>query len=307
MPAGYVRTWISFLEALDHVERVAGCARQEACDGLLAALRDSAVHGRFADTGEVIDPPKWYRAEVYRPGSVAFPHDPTDRSQLGRWPSNRLVELRREDVERLWPTEPLSIADLDPNERLTLSKQVQLLARTMPEEHAKGRIDKAFRFRELAYQPEYALAYDGARIDWDSGRVILPRIPRQPFTPTLTTAEFVRHFMRSGLGATEAPRTEATSAEKSTADAGEPQEVTTERAMALHPTGIRTTKDERVEAACGDWIAAPTERPRNKETAFADAKAAVAHIGALSRKAFDRAWARRAPPEWKHPGRRGGN
>ena len=88
-----------------------------------------------------------------------------DRSQLGRWPSNRLVELRREDVERLWPTEPLSIADLDPNERLTLSKQVQLLARTMPEEHAKGRIDKEFRFRELAYQPEYALAYDDARID----------------------------------------------------------------------------------------------------------------------------------------------
>ena len=147
------------------------------------------------------------------------------------------------------------------------------------------------------------MPYDGARIDWDSGRVILPRIPRQPFTPTLTTAEFVRHFMTSGLAGTETPRTEPTSAEKSTADAGEPQEVTTERAMALHPTGIRTTTDERVEAACGDWIAAPTERPRNKETAFADAKAAVEHIGALSRKAFDRAWARRAPPEWKHPGR----
>src|SRR5205814_10034121 len=111
----------------------------------------------------------------------------------------------------------------------------------------------------------------------------------------------------AGVGATETPGTEPASREKSTADAGEPQEVTIERAMALHPAGIRTTTDERVEAACGDWIAPLTARPRNKEAAFADAKAAVAHIGALSRKAFDRAWASRAPPDWKHPGRRTGN
>lgn len=193
--------------------------------------------------------------------------------------------------------------DPDPNEHLTLPEQLQLLARTMPEERARARIDKAFRFREVNYQPEYAVQYDGARIDWNSGRVILPRLPRQPFTPTLRAAEFFAHFMPSGLGATEVSRAATLSAGKSTADAGEPQEVTTERTVASLVAGIRTTTDEKAETACGEWIAKLAERPRNKDTAFAEAKAALANIGALSRKAFDRAWANRAPDDWKKPGR----
>ena len=43
MPAGYIRAWIIYREALDHVEQVAGCVRRDACDGLLAALRDGAI------------------------------------------------------------------------------------------------------------------------------------------------------------------------------------------------------------------------------------------------------------------------
>jgi hypothetical protein len=71
--------------------------------------------------------------------------------------------------------------------------------------------------------------------------------------------------------------------------------------------GIRTTTDESAEAECGKWIAGLTARPRNKETAFETAKAAVANIGQLSRKAFDRAWAIQAPRDWKNPGRRKGS
>lgn len=88
-------------------------------------------------------------------------------------------------------------AEPDPRERLTLPEQVRLLAQTMTAERARSRIDKAFRFREVNYQPQYAVRYDQTRIDWETGRVILPRLPRQPFTPTLTTAEFFRHFMPS--------------------------------------------------------------------------------------------------------------
>lgn len=88
------------------------------------------------------------------------------------------------------------------------------------------------------------------------------------------------------------------------ADAGEPQDVAKPLAVASHTSGTRTTTDEKVEVACREWIAALTERPRDKETAFAKAKAAVVHIGALSHKAFDRAWANRAPGDWKEPGRR---
>jgi hypothetical protein len=72
------------------------------------------------------------------------------------------------------------------------------------------------------------------------------------------------------------------------------------------PSGIRTTTAEKAEAACGAWIAALAERPKNKPTAFEQAKAEVAHIGPLSERAFERAWAARAPTWWKQAGRRKG-
>jgi hypothetical protein len=94
------------------------------------------------------------------------------------------------------------------------------------------------------------------------------------------------------------------SAEKSAGVAGEPREVATKRTIASHASGIRTVSDETAEGACGEWIAGLPERPRNKETAFADAKDAVANIGTLSYKAFERAWATNARDDWKKPGRR---
>ena len=193
--------------------------------------------------------------------------------------------------------------DPEPNERLTLPEQFRLLARIMPEERARARIEKAFRLKEIIYQPNFAFYYHDARIDWTTGLVLLSRGSRKPFMPTLTTGEFVRHFMPSGLGATETSRAGPQSREKSTADVSEAQAVATGRTVASHASGTRTTTDQKVEVACGEWIAALTKRPRNKETAFREAKAAVAHIGALSYKAFDRAWANRAPDDWKKPGR----
>jgi hypothetical protein len=190
-----------------------------------------------------------------------------------------------------------------PCERLTLLEQVRLLARVMPEERARARVEKAFRLKEIIYQPDFAFYYHDARIDWTTGLVLLSRGSRKPFMPTLTTGKFVRHFMPSGLGATETSRSGPQSREKSTADVSEAQEVATGRTVASHASGTRTTTDQKVEVACGEWIAALTGRPRNKETAFGEAKAAVAHIGALSYKAFDRAWANRALDDWKKPGR----
>jgi hypothetical protein len=187
--------------------------------------------------------------------------------------------------------EPMTHATTpDPNERLTLPEQIRLLAQVMPEDRARARIEKAFRFREISYQPEFAVEYHDARIDWQSGVVILRRLPRQPFSPTLTAAEFYRHFTSGDAGA------------KLTIDVEVPDEPATERTVL--PSGSRTTTDEKVEAACGDWIATLVERPRDKETAFEAAKSAVAQIGVLSRKAFDRQWANTAPVEWKQAGRR---
>jgi len=90
------------------------------------------------------------------------------------------------------------IAEPNPNERLTLPEQVSLLAQIMPEDRARARIEKAFRFQEITYQPQYAFPYHDARIDWTSGVVTLRQTPRQPFIPTLTAAEFYRHFTPTG-------------------------------------------------------------------------------------------------------------
>lgn len=106
------------------------------------------------------------------------------------------------------PSELASLADVsgrsgepalapDPNERLTLPEQVRILIQVMPEDRARARIEKAFRFRDVAYQPQFAVSYQDARIDWLTGVVVLRGLPRQPFTPTLTAAEFSRHFARA--------------------------------------------------------------------------------------------------------------
>jgi hypothetical protein len=88
--------------------------------------------------------------------------------------------------------------DLDPSERLTLAEQLRLLvSQGMPEADAAACLGKAFRLREITYQPQFAFSYEDAKIDWDTGRVRLSRGSRNPFTPTLTAAEFLSHFLPS--------------------------------------------------------------------------------------------------------------
>jgi hypothetical protein len=68
------------------------------------------------------------------------------------------------------------------------------------------------------------------------------------------------------------------------------------------PSGIRTTTAAHAEQECEEWIATLTERPINKDLAFEAAQKAVGNN--LNRKAFERAWAKVAPSEWKAAGRR---
>jgi hypothetical protein len=82
----------------------------------------------------------------------------------------------------------------DPNERLTLADQIRLLAQIMPEEEAKARVGKAFRLREIIYRPLYAVPYEDAVIDYDTGKVFLRKPVKKIFIPTQTAEEFVNHF-----------------------------------------------------------------------------------------------------------------
>jgi hypothetical protein len=196
------------------------------------------------------------------------------------------------------------LANPDPNERLTLPEQVRLLAQVMPEDRARARIDKAFRFREIRYQPEYAVAYEDARIDWASGRVVLRRLPRQPFTPTLSAAEFFQHFMPSQRFLADTVPTANEDDELQALSLAQSDAVATP----VRPPGIRTNRNEDAERECevfiAEWAAAfnagKEERPRNKAAAFEAARKRCGE--ALSQKAFERVWRRTAPAAWKTPG-----
>jgi len=91
------------------------------------------------------------------------------------------------------------MTDLTPSKLLTLAEQLRLLtSRGIPEEEAKARLGKAFRLREVVtYKPLRALPYEDAKIDWVTGRVTLRGLSQNPFTPTLTEAEFLSNFLLS--------------------------------------------------------------------------------------------------------------
>ncbi len=103
MLAGYLPAWILFAEAVDHVARIAGCDRQAALDGLLAALSDGVVASRWADTGDRIDPARWLPPRILVNGVMPVLRDDRPRRAPHVQDPVRPIELRREDVERLWP------------------------------------------------------------------------------------------------------------------------------------------------------------------------------------------------------------
>jgi hypothetical protein len=82
------------------------------------------------------------------------------------------------------------------DEPLTLADQLQLLLKQgMSEEEAKQRLRKLFTFKgHSLYTPKYAVSYEDAVIYWDTGKVTLRRLPRQPFTPFVTAAVHCAHF-----------------------------------------------------------------------------------------------------------------
>jgi hypothetical protein len=105
MPIGYVPEWMPLLNAIQHVQRVAGGVSKDACDALLMALRDggvlSRVRGQAVRRSAGIAPEQWYRATVFCDGTVDFTDDP--RFPLlrpfppGLGPLRHQIEVRRSD------------------------------------------------------------------------------------------------------------------------------------------------------------------------------------------------------------------
>jgi len=111
MAVGYVPQWMMLLDAVQHIQHVAGGARKDAYSALLAALRDGAVlsrvRGRAVIRGVGIAPEQWHRAAVFCDGSVEFTDDPRfpllQRFHPGLGPLRHQIEVRRSDVLKWWP------------------------------------------------------------------------------------------------------------------------------------------------------------------------------------------------------------
>lgn len=115
MLAGYVGVWVPFMRAADRVAKVAPCRSDEACFALIRACFHGDVASRLGDTGETIPPGQWHGAGLMEDGGLALPDggggmifDRERGPPLPRRSPYRPVELRREDVERLWPAGPES-------------------------------------------------------------------------------------------------------------------------------------------------------------------------------------------------------
>jgi len=173
---------------------------------------------------------------------------------------------------------------------------------------SRGRCEKFFRHGErvplkrFLWDPELALA------KWDSDCFVRDaerEIRREPIHRLLHSALLIfihvqlrRRDFEKWLG--QAKSETVPSGNQATP----PTTATGGPAEAAPPAGIRTNRAARAEEECGRCIAGLKTRPENKEDAYTDAKAAVAHIGPLSRKAFERQWGINALPEWKCGGRR---
>jgi len=136
----------------------------------------------------------------------------------------------------------------DPDEILTLADQLRLLVEQgMSEDQAKTRLTKLFEFRgKSIYSPKYAVSYEGAVIDFVTGRVVLRRLPRQSFTPTLPPAVHFTLFpsSRSAPDLTDAAQQSPLAGATLQTPAGKPTAPQTKRAAFVgwmtkrYPRGI---------------------------------------------------------------------
>ena len=112
-------------------------------------------------------------------------------------------------------------------------------------------------------------------------------------TPTIATAD-IDHWLASASSETASSRVEAGRDETAAPSADD--------LKPLPPSGIRTTRAVDAERRCAELIVGLSDSDRKpKDAVFTAAKK---HCGeALSRKAFDRAWANAAPAAWKRGGR----
>jgi hypothetical protein len=103
--AGYLSAWSPFTEARDHVQRTTGCSRRDAQKALVMAAQDSRIASRNSDTGEDIDAKAWFRV-MFVEGQPSL--------GVGCDGEIRRVELRREDLEKLWPGQTVVLGHAAP-------------------------------------------------------------------------------------------------------------------------------------------------------------------------------------------------
>jgi hypothetical protein len=122
---GYVPKWIPLLEAIQHVQRVAGSRLDEACDALLSALCDGGVASRYRGEdiggaaalieggGGGVPAARWYGAMVVDDGRVEFGNSRYYPSPRRARYTREEIEVQRHDLLRWWP-EPTENATEEP-------------------------------------------------------------------------------------------------------------------------------------------------------------------------------------------------
>jgi hypothetical protein len=80
-------------------------------------------------------------------------------------------------------------------ERITLIEGLALLMKHLESDEAKSVLKQAFIQKEFSQAPLFALSYDCAEINWQTGFVKIAK-KREPFCPTFSRSDFLAYFFK---------------------------------------------------------------------------------------------------------------
>ena len=178
MGAGYVRQWMSPLQAIEHVRLVSGGTFEEAWGALVVPLREGVILSRFRgqEVGGVetaylggsgaVPSQWWYAASVFNDGSVEF-----DNDRLLRRPSRREIEIRRSDLLQIWPAPEVATGEEPPLGKLPPAERA---APPRPKSPAGGSRERPYWAEARAVGMQW-LIDEGCPAPHDGGQALLER------------------------------------------------------------------------------------------------------------------------------------
>ena len=143
---GYRSDWMSLTEMIAHIQAIQHCNQREATEDAQKALYDGKVESRFrgSDPLDPIESNSWAHAIFFRDRLVSFSGSLAGVPAPGWEPPRFSIEVKREDVTRIWPNQSShdndALSSIVSETTYTTGGQGRPTSRHLVEPEAKRRI-----------------------------------------------------------------------------------------------------------------------------------------------------------------------